>query len=90
MTGLSLQATDLAGKRVELLREVLRVFRRLAILANIGFPGAALEISEAQAAARALGLETARRYPAGRGYHARFRSSQGPRGRTLYLRATRS
>lgn len=59
VTGLSLQSTDLTGKRLELLREVLPDFRRLAILANTGFPGAALETTEVQAAARALGMETA-------------------------------
>src|SRR5262245_64533303 len=37
-TGLSLQATDVAGKRVEILREVLPGFRRLGIVANIGAP----------------------------------------------------
>ena len=58
VTGLSLQSTDLTGKRLELLREVLPDFRRLAILDNIGFPGAALEAAEAQVAARALGMET--------------------------------
>jgi ABC-type uncharacterized transport system substrate-binding protein len=33
-TGLSLQATDLAAKRLELLREIVPGLRRLAILAN--------------------------------------------------------
>jgi putative tryptophan/tyrosine transport system substrate-binding protein len=40
ITGLSLQATDLVGKRLELLREVVPAMRRLAILANIGYPAA--------------------------------------------------
>ena len=35
VTGLSMQATDLAGKRLELLREVLPGLQRLAILANV-------------------------------------------------------
>src|SRR5262249_37067760 len=56
VTGLSLQQTDLAGKRVELLREVVPGLRRLAILANVGSPYITLEISEVQAAARSLGL----------------------------------
>ena len=38
VTGLSMQATDIAGKRLELLREVLPGLRRLAILANVGIP----------------------------------------------------
>ncbi len=43
-TGLSLQATDLAGKRFELLREVLPSLRRLAVIANAGYPAAVLEM----------------------------------------------
>ena len=35
VTGLSLQTPDLAGKRLELLREVVPGLRRLAILANV-------------------------------------------------------
>ena len=36
VTGLSLQNIDLAGKRLELLREIVPSLRRLAILTNIG------------------------------------------------------
>jgi putative tryptophan/tyrosine transport system substrate-binding protein len=57
VTGLSLQATDLAGKRLELLREVLPGLRRLAIMANAGVPPAVLEMAEVRTTARALGLE---------------------------------
>ena len=57
VTGLSVQQTDVAGKRLELLREVVPGLRRLAIMANIGNPGAVLEMGEAQVAARTLGLE---------------------------------
>jgi putative ABC transport system substrate-binding protein len=57
VTGLSLQAPDLAGKRVGLLREVVPSLRRLAIIANIGNPGAVLEMGEVRAAARTLGLD---------------------------------
>jgi putative tryptophan/tyrosine transport system substrate-binding protein len=59
VTGLSVQAPDLAAKRLELLREVVPKLRRLAILVNIGNPSMALEIGEVQAAARTLGLEVA-------------------------------
>jgi putative tryptophan/tyrosine transport system substrate-binding protein len=59
VTGLSIQATDLAGKRLELLREVLPSLRRLAIMANAGYPASVLELHEAQAAAHKLGLEVA-------------------------------
>src|SRR5262245_43651325 len=57
VTGLSTQARDLAGKRLELLREAVPGLRRLAVLANIGYPASGIEMSEVQAAARTLGLE---------------------------------
>jgi putative tryptophan/tyrosine transport system substrate-binding protein len=53
VTGSSNQAPDVAGKRLELLREFIPGLRRLAILANIGSPIRVLQIGEAQAAARA-------------------------------------
>ena len=59
VTGLSLQFTDLAGKRIEYLRETIPGLRRLAIMANVAYPGAVLEAREVEAMARALGLEVA-------------------------------
>jgi putative ABC transport system substrate-binding protein len=59
VTGLSFQGTDLAGKRLELLREVVPRLRRLAIMFDAGYPSAVLEMGEVQAAARTLGLEGA-------------------------------
>jgi putative ABC transport system substrate-binding protein len=58
ITGLSVLFTDLAGKRLELLREVLPGLRRLAILTNIGNPSAMLEVHEVEATVRTLGLES--------------------------------
>jgi putative tryptophan/tyrosine transport system substrate-binding protein len=57
ITGLSIQQTDVAAKRLELLREVVPGLSRLAILANLGSPAAVLEMREVQATARTLGLE---------------------------------
>jgi putative ABC transport system substrate-binding protein len=57
VTGLSNQMADTAAKRLELLREVVPGLRRLAILGNVGNPGAVLDTREAQAAASAVGLE---------------------------------
>jgi putative ABC transport system substrate-binding protein len=54
-----MQLPDVAGKRLELLREVVPSFRQLAIMVNVGFPDAVLEASEAKAVARSLGLEVA-------------------------------
>jgi putative ABC transport system substrate-binding protein len=59
VTGLSNQTTDLARKRLELLREVIPGLRRLAIMANFGYPASVLEMREVEATARALGLEVA-------------------------------
>jgi putative ABC transport system substrate-binding protein len=57
VTGLSIQQTDVAAKRLELLREVVPGLHRLAILGNVGGPAVVLDMGEAQAAARKLGLE---------------------------------
>jgi putative ABC transport system substrate-binding protein len=57
ITGLSLQQTDVASKRVELLREAVPGLRRLAIMANVGNPNALRELGEVQAAASTLRLE---------------------------------
>jgi putative ABC transport system substrate-binding protein len=57
VTGISVLFTDLAGKRLELLREMLPALRRLAILTNIDNSGAMLEARAVEATARALGLE---------------------------------
>jgi len=59
VTGLSVQQTDLAGKRLEFLREVVPRLRRLAIMFDVGFPQAELEMGEVQATARTLGIEVA-------------------------------
>ena len=57
VTGLSLQAAHLAGKRLELLREVVPQLRRLAIIFNVGNAQPVLEMRETEAAARTLGIE---------------------------------
>jgi putative ABC transport system substrate-binding protein len=57
VTGLSSQTAETAGKRLELLREIVPGLGRLAIMGNVGNPISVLELGEVQAAARALGLE---------------------------------
>jgi putative tryptophan/tyrosine transport system substrate-binding protein len=59
VTGLSIQQTDIAGKRLQLLSEVVPRLRRLAVMADANFPEGVREIGEVQAAARTLGLEVA-------------------------------
>jgi putative tryptophan/tyrosine transport system substrate-binding protein len=56
-TGLSQLATDLAGKRLELLREMLSSLSRVAALGNAGNPTTAPEMLEVQIAARTLGFQ---------------------------------
>jgi len=56
VTGLSLESSDIAPKRIEILREVIPNLQHLAVLANAGYPGAARESAAIQATARGLGL----------------------------------
>src|SRR5271154_953287 len=58
VTGLSVQQTDSAGKRIELLHEIVPGLHRLAILANPYSPNIRSEVPEVQAGARRLGFDT--------------------------------
>jgi putative tryptophan/tyrosine transport system substrate-binding protein len=57
ITGLSYMGTDLAAKRLELLRAILTSLRRIAVMAHSGAPGAMLELREVQLTAGRIGLE---------------------------------
>jgi putative tryptophan/tyrosine transport system substrate-binding protein len=57
VTGLSLEAPDLGGKRLGLLREVAPGARRLAVLADIAYPASLLELEHIKAAAPTLGFD---------------------------------
>ena len=57
VTGVSNQSRDLAAKRLELFREVVRGLRRSAILVNARYPAAVLEMGGVHSAARTLGIE---------------------------------
>jgi putative ABC transport system substrate-binding protein len=57
VTGLSVQLIDTAGKRIELLHEIVPGLRRLAILSNAANPAVALERDAAQTEARDINLE---------------------------------
>jgi len=59
ITGLSGQSPDLAGKRLELLRDVVPNLRRLAILYDSGYGAAVLEADQVRAGARTIGLDVA-------------------------------
>jgi putative ABC transport system substrate-binding protein len=56
-TGLSYMGTDLAAKRLELLRGIVAGFSRLAIMANRGAAGAMLEMHKTLTTSSTLGIE---------------------------------
>jgi putative ABC transport system substrate-binding protein len=58
VTGLSIQATDLASKRLELFREIVPNLDLVAIMANASSPNSALEIGELRSATSVLGIAT--------------------------------
>ncbi|HVG36892.1 MAG TPA: ABC transporter substrate-binding protein, partial [Thermoplasmata archaeon] len=62
LTGITLQAVDLAGKRIELLKEAAPRVSRLAAFVNPLHPGEDDEFRESQTAAHRLGL-TLRDFP---------------------------
>jgi putative ABC transport system substrate-binding protein len=57
VTGVSIQETELAGKRIELLREILPGLRRIAVIANVGYQASVLEVTEVRGVARKFGLD---------------------------------
>jgi putative ABC transport system substrate-binding protein len=57
ITGLSNQQPDLAGKRLEILRDIIPGLRQLAVLANANNRTATLSVDEVRLAARKLGFE---------------------------------
>jgi ABC transporter substrate binding protein len=84
VTGLSNLARDLTAKRSELVREIVPRLRRLAILVNAAYPGAALELGEIHAAARTLGFDVATvEIRRAEDIRARSRGPQGPSGGAL-------
>ena len=84
VTGLSVQAADLAGKRLEILREVVPGLRRLAIMGRTGNP------TDVNSERRSSGSSPyarprsclSRNQASGR-YRAHLRRTQGPRGRAV-------
>ena len=60
VTGVSLQQSDTAGKRFELLQKAFPQLRRLAVLFHVDYPESVREASEVQTAARKVGIEVTR------------------------------
>ena len=61
ITGLDIQSAALAGKRLQLLTEIVPGLARLAVLSNPLNPSHALGLKQMQAAAQSLGVRTSRR-----------------------------
>jgi putative ABC transport system substrate-binding protein len=57
VTGTTITAPDVVGKRLELLKEVVPKVSRVAVLQHPDNPASALMVREAEAAARALGVQ---------------------------------
>ena len=57
ITGVTTFSTELTGKRIELLRELVPSLSRVALLHNMGNPAAPPEWEETKRAARSLGLQ---------------------------------
>ncbi len=57
VTGLSVLTPDLAGKRLEILREMVPGLHRFAFLGNVSNPTTVLEMGEVRTTARLLGLD---------------------------------
>jgi putative ABC transport system substrate-binding protein len=60
VTGLSNQASDLGGRKLELLREAVPGLKRVAVMGNVDSSVINLEMTAVQAAAIKLGLEAVR------------------------------
>ena len=56
ITGVAVNASDMAGKRVELLKELVPTAKRVAILSHPSHPTNAVQLQGAEAAARTLGV----------------------------------
>ncbi len=56
ITGVAVNASDMAGKRVQLLKELVPTFKRVAFLSHPSHPTNAVQLQGAEAAARTLGV----------------------------------
>jgi putative ABC transport system substrate-binding protein len=57
ITGLSMLSTELSGKRLELLKEIVSSPGKVGVLRNPDFPAVAVQSKETEAAAKSLGIE---------------------------------
>jgi ABC-type uncharacterized transport system substrate-binding protein len=57
ITGTAVNASDMAGKRVQLLKELVPTLKRVAMLSHPPHPTSAVQLHGAEAAARAIGVQ---------------------------------
>jgi putative ABC transport system substrate-binding protein len=57
ITGLSMLSTELSGKRLELLKDMVANLRRVAVVRNPSFPAVAIQSKETEIAAKSLDLQ---------------------------------
>ena len=87
VTGLTNQSAELAGKRIELLREVVPGLRRLAIMANVDNPSVVLDMQRGSGRrAHARPRRHHRGHPSRRRHRRRVRGAHGSRRRALCRR----
>jgi len=88
VTGLSSQTPDVAGKRLELLREIVPGLHRLAVLADTDNPFVKLDVSQLRQAGAGLGVEVATfEMQRGEDIDPAFEALKG-RAQALYVPAT--
>ncbi|MBI4590665.1 MAG: ABC transporter substrate-binding protein [Candidatus Rokubacteria bacterium] len=86
ITGITCISGDLAGKRLQLLREAVPRFTRLAVLYNPGDPHAVLEVRKAQLIAREWRVEVqALEARVSTDLQGRFRTMANQRADALYV-----
>ncbi len=59
VTGTAVTAGDMAGKRLELLRELVPTIKRAAVLSHVGHASNAVQLAALESAARSLGVQLA-------------------------------
>jgi putative ABC transport system substrate-binding protein len=86
VTGLTLIAPEVSGKRLELLREIVPRLNRVAVLLNPGNPVSGPELNETEEAARSMGLRLQSfRASDPDGFHSAFASMKRERSGALIV-----
>ena len=89
LTGVAVNASDMAAKRVQLLKELVPTLKRVAFLSHSSHPTSAVQLRGAEAAARTLGVRL-RAVPVRRRTILRRRSLRSAESRACYMPIPRS